>query len=144
DVVIITESGRGVRWPLSGIPLSGVQAINPGRDESFDRVTLGLATSPSAEIVLLLADGFARRMKSDRVPEPEMPNAKGRALVARASTAVGLAPSGEMEIMTNRRLVTADSDSLPLEESTKTARLVKMSVGETVTAAVSGGKARGN
>ena len=136
DVVIVTESGRGARWPLADIPLTGVQALNPGRGESFDRVAVALATEPDGEIVLLLADGYARRMKAGWVPEPEKPNSRGKSLVARAAMSVALAPSGAMEIMTDRRLLTANSGMLPLEESTKSARLVMLEKEEVVTAIV--------
>ncbi len=30
DVIIVTEGGRAVRWPLANVPLAGVQALNPG------------------------------------------------------------------------------------------------------------------
>ena len=130
DVVIVTESGRGARWPLSLIPLTGIQALNPGRDEAFDRVTAALAVAPSEEIVLLLEDGYARRLKAGWVPAPLKPNAKAKALAARRVAAVALATAGRLSLVTDRRLVSADSAGLPLEEGTKTTRLVKLAEGE--------------
>lgn len=138
DVVIVTESGRAVRWPLANVPLSGVQAINPGRDEAFDRVTAALATEPAAEIVLVLSDGYARRLRVDWVEEAPRANAKGKALVVRRSTAVALAPAGPLTLITDRRLLAAGGDALPLEASTKAFRLVKLEAGEAVTAAIEG------
>jgi DNA gyrase/topoisomerase IV subunit A len=134
DVVIVTEEGRAVRWPLGRIPLTGVQALNPGRDEAFDRVNAALAVEPEAEIALLLADGYARRLRAEWIEEPPRANAKGKALVARRAAAVGLAPAGRLVVVTDRRLLAADGSTLPLEESTKTFRLVKVGDGESVTA----------
>ncbi len=138
DVVIATESGRAVCWPLANVPLSGVQAINPGRDEAFDRVAAALAAKPEAEVVLVLSDGYARRLRVDWVEEAPRANAKGKALVVRRSTAVALAPAGPLTLITDRRLLAAGGDALPLEASTKAFRLVKLEAGEAVTAAIEG------
>ena len=97
-VVIVTAGGRGVRWPLAKIPLSGIQALNPGRDEAFDRVAAALAVRPDEEAVLVLADGYARRLRADWVEEPLKANAKGKALVARQAAAVGLVAVGPLEL----------------------------------------------
>ncbi len=138
EAVIVTESGRGVRWPLSKIPLTGIQALNPGRDEAFDRVAAALAVAPDEEVVLLLEDGYARRMKAAWVPEAPRANAKAKALVARKAAAVALANAGPLTLITNRLMPTADGGALPLEESTKAFRLVKLEEGEAVTAVVGG------
>lgn len=123
-----------MRWPLARIPLSGVQAFNSGRDEAFDRVAAALAVLPDEEAVLVLADGYARRLRAEWVEEPLKANAKARALVARRAAAVGLAPVGPLQILTDQRLLAADAEKLPLEDSTKTFRLVKLEPGEMVTA----------
>ena len=138
EAVIVTESGRGVRWPLSKIPLTGIQALNPGRDEAFDRVAAALAVAPDEEVVLLLEDGYARRMKAAWVPEAPRANAKAKALVARKAAAVALANAGPLTLITNRLIPTADGGALPLEESTKAFRLVKLEEGGSVTAVVGG------
>lgn len=138
DAVIVTESGRGVRWPLSKIPLTGIQTLNPGRDEAFDRVTAALAVAPGDEIVLLLEDGYARRMKVAWIPEAPKVNAKARALVVRKATAVGLADVGSLTLVTDRRMMKTDSATLPLEDSTKAFRLAKLEEEELVTAVVGG------
>jgi DNA gyrase/topoisomerase IV subunit A len=130
EVVIVTEGGRGARWPLAKIPLTGVQALNPGRDEAFDRVAMALAIQPDEEVVLLLEDGYARRMKAAWVPELPRANAKAKALVARQAAAVALAKAGPLMVITDQRSLAADSAALPLEASTKAARLVKLVEGE--------------
>jgi DNA gyrase/topoisomerase IV subunit A len=136
DVVVVTTGGRGVRWPLSKLPLTGLQAINPGRDEAFDRVNTALAIEPAGEIVLLLADGYARRLRVEWVEEAPKANAKGKALVARRVAVVGLAPVGALEVVTDRRRLTADGSALTVENGTKTFRLVRLEDGESVTAVV--------
>ena len=137
DVLIVTEGGRAVRWPLARIPLSGLQAINPGQGEAFDRVATALAADPTGEMTLLLADGYARRLKLEWVEEAAKANARGKALVARQAAAVVLAPTGPLELVTDRRVLAADSGSLPLEVSTKTFRLVELEKEEAVTAFMS-------
>lgn len=131
DVVIVTESGRGVRWPLAKIPLTGMQALNPGRDEAFDRVAAALAVPPDEEIVLLLNDGYARRMMAAWVPEPEKANAKGKSLVARKASAAALSSAGPKLLVSDKRLLAADATDLPLE-ARKLARLVKLDPDETL------------
>ena len=60
-------------------------------------------------------------------------NAKGKALVARQAAAVGLVAVGPLELFTERRRLMADAGQLPLEDSTKAFRLVKLGEGETLT-----------
>ncbi|MBP6015777.1 MAG: Hsp70 family protein [Candidatus Promineofilum sp.] len=136
DVVIVTEGGRGVRWPLAAIPLTGIQALNPGRDDAFDRVAAALAVEPDGEVVLLLNDGYGRRMKAGWVPEATKPNAKARSLVSRRASAAALAPAGSLTVFTDRRYLAADGRRLPLEDSTRTERSVKLEADEVVTTVV--------
>jgi hypothetical protein len=136
DAVIATEGGRAVRWPLGRIPLTGVQALNPGRDEAFDRVNAALAVEPEAEVVLLLADGYARRLRAEWIEEPPRANAKGKALAARRAAVVGLTHVEAIELITDRRRLTADGGALTLEEGTKAQRLVKLAEGEAITAVI--------
>jgi hypothetical chaperone protein len=133
EVVVVTAGGRAVRRPLARLPLAGMQAINPGRDEAFDRVTTALANDPDSETMLLLADGYARRFLEQWVEEPARANAKGKVLVVRKSPAVALAPVGPLEVITTRGSHIADGRTLPMENSTKAHRLVKL-VEEEVTA----------
>ncbi|WP_374689004.1 Hsp70 family protein [Promineifilum sp.] len=132
EVTLVTEGGRAVRWPLSKLPLVGAQAINCGQDEAFDRVAAALATAPDGEMVLLLADGYARRLRAEWVMEPPKANVKGKALAARGAAAVALAPAGLLRVLTDRRLLAADGHALPLDVGTRSHRLVKLGEGEAV------------
>jgi DNA gyrase/topoisomerase IV subunit A len=138
DAVIVTEGGRGLRWPLARLPLAGAQAINCGQEAAFDRVAAARAVEPDGELVLLLADGYARRLPAAAVAEAPRANAHGKALVARKSAVVALAPVGPLALVTDWRLVAADGAALPLEEGTKAGRVVKLAEGERVVAVVEG------
>ena len=134
DVIIVTEGGRGLRWPLARLPLAGAQAINCGQEAAFDRVAAALAAAPDDAALLLLADGYARRLPLAAVEEAPRANSKGKALVARRAAVVALAPVGPVELFTGRRRLAAEGEALPLEEGTKTVRLVKLGEGEGVAA----------
>ena len=132
DVVIVTQGGRGLRWPLARLPLAGAQAINCGQEAAFDRVAAARAVDPDGELVLLLADGHARRLRAAAVAEAPKANAHGKALVARRAAAVALAPVGPLTVVTDRRLVAAGGAALTVEEGTKSRRVVKVEEGEKV------------
>ena len=136
DVVIVTASGRGLRWPLARLPLAGAQAINCGQEAAFDRVMAARAAEPDGELVLLLADGYARRLPVTAVTEAPKANTRGKALMARKAVAVALAPVGPLLLVTDHRLLAADGAALPLEEGTKATRVVKVEEGERVAAVV--------
>ncbi len=136
DAVIVTIGGRGLRWPLARLPLVGAQAINCGQEAAFDRVAAARAVAPDGELLLLLADGYARRLPALAVAEAPRANAHGKALVARRAAAVALAAVGPLTLVTDRRLLAADGAALPLEEGTKAARLVKLAEGEGVVAVI--------
>ena len=138
DVVIATEGGRGLRWPLARLPLAGAQAINCGQEASFDRVAAALAAEPGGEAVLLLADGYARRLPVAAVEAAPKANTRGKALVARRSAVVGLAPAGPLTLITDRRLLAVDGAALPLEEGTRAQRLAKLAADEAVVALATG------
>jgi hypothetical protein len=57
-------------------------------------------------------------------------------LAARQAAAVALAPVGPLYVLTDQRLLTTDGGALPLDEGTKSHRLVKLEDGETVVAAL--------
>ncbi len=136
DVVIVTERGRGLRWPLARLPLVGAQAINCGQEAAFDRVAAARAVEPDGEMVLLLADGYGRRLRAAAVAEAPKANAHGKALVARRAAAVALASVGPLTVVTDRRLLAADGAALLLEEGTKAGRVVRIEEGEKIATVV--------
>ena len=83
DVVIVTEGGRGLRWPLARLPLAGAQAINCGQEAAFDRVAAARAVAPAGALVLLLTAGYARRLRAAAVAEAPTAHSPGTALAPR-------------------------------------------------------------
>lgn len=132
ELVIATRKGRGVRWPVKTLRTSGVQAINLDAD---DRVTGAVAVAAAENLLLLTADGYARRLAAKWVFAPEKPNQKGKSLVARRGDVVGTAvsePKTALWAITSSHLRRLEADTLPLEESTKTERLLKLNTGVVV------------
>ena len=125
-----------MRWPLARLPLVGAQAINCGQEAAFDRVAAARAVEPDGEMVLLLADGYGRRLRAAAVAEAPKANAHGKALVARRAAAVALASVGPLTVVTDRRLLAADGAALLLEEGTKAGRVVRIEEGEKIATVV--------
>jgi hypothetical chaperone protein len=132
EVVIVTERSRAVRWPLSGIPISGLQAINCGREATFDRVAAAVAVEPDRELVLILADGYARRFRTEWVFASPKANVKGKVLLARPALVAALAPADRLRVVTSLQFLIVDGRELPLDASTKATQLVKLGEGEVI------------
>jgi hypothetical chaperone protein len=135
EVALLTESGRGLRWPLARLPMIGLQLVHPGKADRVDRVAGALAGKNGSQAVVVLADGYARRLALESIPVPPGAKDRGRTLVTRQSPAVGLVAAGMTLVVTDRRRLTADGGSLPLEASTKATRWLKLEAGESVSAA---------
>lgn len=133
-LLIATRSGRVVRYALSSIRLVGLQAVNCGRD---DRVAAAMLAEGQEEVLLVTADGYGRRLPAGWIPIPAKANSKGKSLIARRSDLVVMAPAlpdAPLWLVTSERFVPAAHGWLPLEDSTKTRRLLKLGHGESVRA----------
>jgi len=131
-LAITTRDGRAVRWSVGDLRGSGTQAINLGND---DRVTGAVLARPADELVVVLADGYGRRLRVDWLFAPDKPNQKGKSLAARKSEVVGTAvwsPERPLQAITTTRFLPLDAGKLPLEDSTKTQQLIKLEKGEEV------------
>ncbi len=131
-LAITTRDGRAVRWSVGDLRGSGTQAINLGND---DRVTGAVLARPADELVVVLADGYGRRLRVDWLFAPGKPNQKGKSLAARKSGMVGTAvwlPERALQAVTTTRFLSLDAGKLPLEDSTKTQQLIKLEKGEEV------------
>lgn len=138
EVVMVTEGGRGVRRPLGSLPTIGLQAINCSRGETVDRVAAAAAGPATMAPVLLLADGYCRRLLAEHVAVPDRPNSPGRSLVARQTAVAALAlpdDDGRLLAATTRGLRVIDATAAPLKDSTSTRLLLKMSEEELLVAA---------
>jgi hypothetical chaperone protein len=137
-LVLLLDSGRGVRYQVGQMPVQGLQAINRRDGEQLAGVDL---VREDETLLLLTASGYGRRMEVRMVPVPPKANTRGRVLVARRPVC-GLAQldSGrQVWAITNRRWLALDPQQLPAakEDSTRSWRLLKLSKGETIEAAVS-------
>lgn len=122
EVVMVTDAGRGARLPVAQVPLRGFQALNRSNGETITAITL---IEPDAELVLVTADGYARRMQAAWVPEPVKQNMKGKVLVSRRPV-VGVAPVGEgpLWLLAGNELIPLDPAVIPGDQdTTKTHRL---------------------
>ena len=131
-LVITTRDGRAVRWSVADLRGSGTQAINLGAD---DRVTGAVLARPADELVVVLADGYGRRLRAEWVFAPGRLNQKGKSLVSRRSELVGTAvwpPEHALQAITTTRFLPLDADSLPLEDATKTQPVVKLAKDERI------------
>jgi hypothetical chaperone protein len=130
EVAILTEGGRGLRWPLQKLPLIGLQAINLGRE---DRLNAALVGSVETEAVLLTADGYGRSVRLGDLEIALRANASGKTLIARRSPAVALAAVPEDQqlwVVTSRRVAVVDVGELPASTSTSTDRLLRLDAEE--------------
>lgn len=133
-LLVVTEKGRATRFNFGDLPITGLQAINCGRE---DRVTDVLLADGEDEVWLLTADGYARRLPAAWVPVPPQANHKGKAMIARRSPLVAMDVSGPDRsgwAVASERLVRVDygGAGVPQEDSTRTYPLLKLKKGEKV------------
>ncbi|MBK8985964.1 MAG: Hsp70 family protein [Chloroflexi bacterium] len=131
-LVVATRDGRAVRWPVADLRGSGTQAINLDSD---DRVTSAVLAQPADELVVVLADGYGRRLRAEWLFAPERPNQKGKSLVSRRSAVVGTAvwsSERRLQAITAARFLPLATDKLPLEDSTKAQPVVKLAKDERI------------
>jgi DNA gyrase/topoisomerase IV subunit A len=131
-LIMVTRAARAVRFGLDSLRLAGLQAINCGRD---DRVIGALLARPEDEVLLLTADGYAGRLLAGWIPAPAKANTKGKVMIARRSDVAALtrlSSNQPLWLATSQRLVRAEYTHLPLSDSTKTARLLKLQPNETL------------
>lgn len=122
-LLIVSRSGRAVRYPVGALRTSGTQAFNCG---TADRVVAGVLLREEAPVALITADGYGRRLRPAWVERPQKPNSKGKSQVARRSDVVAATTETAVWPVTDRRLIYAETDTLPLQDSTKTVRLLKL------------------
>ncbi len=133
ELLLFTRQGRAVRVAGSQLKLGGVQVVNCGQD----RVMGGVLTPQTAvshnPFLAVTADGYGRLLLPAWVPLAEKANQKGVSLVARRSEMVGLLPAqGEIWAATTSRCVRLEYGRLPLEDSSKTDKVVKLETAESI------------
>lgn len=134
-LVAASRAGRALAYETSGLRLSGTQIYNCGQD---DRLVSALLLDDETELALVTVDGYGRRLQSSWVPVAPKPNTKGKSMIARRSeVAALLQPEATPWLLTNERMVGGEYGRLSLENSTKSARLLKLGAEEVVETAVS-------
>ncbi len=128
ELIILTERARGVRWPVSALPIRGLQAINCGKD---DRVVAAALATLDDNLALVTEDGYGRILQPQWLTQPPRPNQKGRVLVSRRTNLAGVANSAAWSI-TQTRLIPTTIQTLPPQNSTKTVELFKLGNNEAV------------
>ncbi len=138
-LTLISQKGRGARWRVADLRGSGTQAFNCGSD---DRV---MAATLAAEMAMVTADGYGRRLPASRVPAPPKPNTKGKSLIARRSPVAAVWDTAVPAwLVTSTRMARAEDGRLPRQDSTKTEPLIKLAPGERVCGAVQQRRQRHN
>jgi hypothetical protein len=130
EMLLFTRMGRGTRWPVHLLDISGTQVVNCGRE---DRVKLALPVQTGEEIVLVTEDGYGRRLLPEWVPVPERPNQKARSLIARRSDLGGVGKTASWAV-TSEKIIATPDNNLPLTNSTKTEKAFILAAGEIVQA----------
>lgn len=130
ELTLITETGRATRYQVKSLRGSGTQVIRADRD---NRVVAAALAQPGDELLLVTGDGYGRRLLPRWIEVPEKENSPGKVQVARRSPVVGLA-TVPVTAVTDQRLIELDANLSPLEDNTKTARLLKLHDGEQVVA----------
>ena len=135
ELLLLTRMGRGTRWPVSALDISGTQVVNCGKE---DRVKLAMPVQAEhvqagEEILLVTKDGFGRRLLPEWVPVPERPNQKARSLIARRSDLAGAGKAAAWAV-TSDKIIPISETKLPLADSTKTEQAFALAADETVQA----------
>lgn len=132
QLVIATQLGRIARLRIRMVRTSGFQALNCGND---DRVVGATLVQEGDELLLVTADGFARRQLVAWIPGSTRANIKGKSAIARRSHVTVVARVNEEQsiwLATSKQIVRANGGQLPLVDSTKSQRLLKMEEEESV------------
>jgi hypothetical chaperone protein len=131
-LLLFTRSGKGLRSRVGDLRGSGSQLLNVGKG---DRVETAVLTQSTAPILLITNDGYGRQLVAEWVPRPEKENDKGKSLIARRSDLMAAVPHPEERsifLLTTQRLLQMENGRPPLDESSKTAPLLKLHEDESV------------
>jgi DNA gyrase/topoisomerase IV subunit A len=106
DILLVNDDGRALRLPLTmqGVRVRGVQALNWREGE---RVMGGLVapSDPTAQVLLVTADGHGRLAAVGEIPLAKKGNERPAKLLPRKGVC-GMATVGETAVLlTNQRLV---------------------------------------
>jgi hypothetical chaperone protein len=126
ELLLALDNGRAVRYCTGDLPLRGVQALNRRNGEQLTGIALADADK---EVILITADGYAKRMRMDEVAVPDRPNTRGRVIITRNELrGAAVVPDGGIAwVVTDGGMVAVECGRLPLdgEGSTKSYKFLK-------------------
>jgi hypothetical chaperone protein len=119
DLIVVSDSGRAVRFHLEDLPIQGIQAFNRRDGE---RMVGALIAGKDDELVIVTADGFGRRISTQEIPVPAKPNTRGRVMVSRKVVAgiSRITPGQLLYAMSGRQMIPFDPGALPRDSQTRT------------------------
>jgi DNA gyrase/topoisomerase IV subunit A len=123
-VVVATDAGRGLRYAIRDVPGTGLQALNRDDEETI----IGALTSHAEdELLLLTANGYARRLPLAAVFAPEKANSHGRVLISRRPLRALAHARPHLQAITTAGLRPVDAGAIPCEDdSTRSYRLLRL------------------
>lgn len=124
QLVLLTDGGRGLRWPVAGVPGTGVQLLKRAGEEA---IVAALMAQEDEQILLVTAGGYARRLPVSAVFQAPKTNHPGRVLISRGPVRAALTvrPEQPATLLTTTGLVAVDPASIPCEtDTTRSHRLI--------------------
>lgn len=126
DLIMVTDNGRGARFVVADVPSTGMQAFK--RKEEEEMVGAVLAREGD-DVLLVTAEGYARRLPATAVYAPEKGNSRGRVLITRGPvrSVVRLREDAALWAVTSTGLRPVSTEKIPAEaDSTRSHRLLKL------------------
>ncbi|MGB3714424.1 MAG: Hsp70 family protein [Candidatus Promineifilaceae bacterium] len=119
DLILVSDSGRAVRYPLDALPSQGIQAFSRRDDERLVGAIIG---GRDGEFLVVTQEGFGRRLAFDSIPEPAKPNSRGKVIISRKPVAgiAGIKPNQSTYAITEREVIPFDPLQLALDDPTST------------------------
>ncbi|MDX1665286.1 MAG: Hsp70 family protein [Candidatus Promineifilaceae bacterium] len=131
-LALITDHGRGLRLDVETLPLSGIQALNRDDDE---QLVAACVARPAEPLLVVTANGYARRLPLAAVHRAEKANERGRVLISRRPVAAAAVAAETGALLTSTAVEPVEPTAIPLDaESTRSHRLLKPARGAQVLA----------
>jgi hypothetical chaperone protein len=117
ELVLLTNGGRGLRYPLARLPIGGMQIMKREEEETL---VAALVAQPDDELLLVTTNGYARRMHVEAVPVATKANTPGRVLISRRPLCSAAIVNKEQQLLaiTPRELLPLDVSKIETEDNT--------------------------
>jgi len=116
-LVLLTDGGRGLRRAVAAIPGIGMQLLKRAEEETIIAALVG---GKDCELLLVTADGYARRLPLHAVFDAPKANHSGRVLISRRPlrAALRLAKEQPALLLTGAGLQEVSAGDIPCEADT--------------------------